>query len=84
MAELQKRVSATAQRVAATEARQPKNMSMARENGRDALERLLEGTLNAAALRATVRVRFAGEGRSTDREEWDRTRSIEEVLGLAR
>jgi hypothetical protein len=82
MAELQKRVSGTAQRVVADKAQSPENMRKARENGRAALERLFGGTLAAAGLPVTVRVRFAGEPRTSD-DQWDLTRSLEEVLGNA-
>ncbi|PZQ60073.1 MAG: hypothetical protein DI544_09425 [Sphingomonas taxi] len=81
MAELQKRVSATATRVVGEKAREPENMRKARENGRTALERLFAGTLAAAGLPVTVHVRFAGEPRPDNREQWDLTRSLDEVLG---
>jgi hypothetical protein len=83
MAALQQRVSASAQRVAAQEARKPANMARARENGRAALKRLFGGTLAAAGLPVTVEVRFAGEPRAGSSEQWDLTRSLEEVLGNA-
>lgn len=81
MAELQKRVSARATGVVADEARKPANIRKARENGRAALERLFEGTLAAADLSVRVEVRFAGESRPTNDQQWDLTRSLEEVLG---
>lgn len=83
MAELQKRVSATAQSVVTEKARSPENMAKARDNGRAALQRLFSGTLAAAGLPATVQVRFAGEPRPTNGDQWDLTRSLEEVLGNA-
>ncbi len=83
MAELQKRVSAKATTVVAAKAREPENMRKARENGRTALERLFEGTLEAANLPVRVEVRFAGEPRPDNRDRWDMTRSLEEVLGNA-
>lgn len=83
MAELQKRTSATATQVVAAKAREPENMRQARENGRAALQRLFAGTLRAAGLPVTVRVRFAGEPRPGNDEQWDLTRSLEEVLGNA-
>lgn len=81
MAELQKRVSTTATRVVAEKAQEPDNIRKARENGRAALERLFAGSLQAAGLPVTVRVRFAGEPRATNDQQWDLTRSLEEVLG---
>jgi hypothetical protein len=81
MAELQKKVSARATTVVADKAREPENMRKARENGRAALERLFGGTLAAAGLPVTVSVRFAGEPRGADAQQWDLTRSLEEVLG---
>lgn len=84
MAELQKKVSAKATTVVAAEARKPENIRKARENGRAALERLFEGTLEAANLPVRVEVRYAGEAQGDRRERWDLTRSLEEVLGNAR
>lgn len=84
MAELQQKVSARATEVAAAEARKPENITKARENGRKALESLFAGTLDAAGLPVRVEVRFAGEARAHTRDQWDLTRSLEEVLGNAR
>lgn len=84
MAELQKKVSAKATDVVAAKAREPENMRKARDNARAALERLFEGTLEAANLPVNVEVRFAGEARPDNRDQWDLTRSLEEVLGNAR
>jgi hypothetical protein len=84
MAELQKRASGTATRVVADKAREPENLRKARENGRAALERLFGGALGAAGLPVRVEVRFAGEARRPDGEQWDLTRSLEEVLGNVR
>lgn len=83
MAALQQRVAATAARAVSEEARSPANMASARENGRQALARLFGGTLAAAGLPVTVEVRFAGEPRGRSSEQWDLTRSLEEVLGNA-
>lgn len=83
MAALQKRVSATAQRAVADEARKPENMRRARENARAALKQLFGGTLAAAGLPVTVEVRFAGEARPGNDDHWDLTRSLQEVLGNA-
>lgn len=84
MAELQKKVSAKATDVVAAKAREPENMRKARDNARVALERLFEGTLEAADLPVNVEVRFAGEARPDNRDRWDLTRSLDEVLGNAR
>lgn len=84
MAELQKKVSAKATDVVAAKAREPENMRKARDNARVALERLFEGTLEAADLPVNVEVRFAGETRPDNRDRWDLTRSLDEVLGNAR
>lgn len=84
MAELQKKVSAKATDVVAAKAREPENMRKARDNARVALERLFEGTLEAADLPVNVEVRFAGEARPDNRDQWDLTRSLDEVLGNAR
>lgn len=81
MAQMQKRVSETATQVVAAKAREPQNIAKARENGRAALERLFAGTLSAAGLPVTVKVRFAGEPRRGDASQWDLTRSLQEVLG---
>ena len=83
MAALQQRAAATAARAVSEEARSPANMAKARENGRQALARLFGGTLAAAGLPVTVEVRFAGEPRGRSSEQWDLTRSLEEVLGEA-
>jgi len=83
MAELQRRVSGTATRVVGAKAREPQNITKARENGRVALERLFGGTLAAAGLPVSVQVRFGGEPREDDTTRWDLTRSLEEVLGNA-
>ncbi|KQN92975.1 hypothetical protein ASE95_10270 [Sphingomonas sp. Leaf231] len=84
MAELQKRVSAKATDVVAAKAREPENLARARDNGRAALERLFAGTLEAAGLPVRVEVRFAGEPRPDNRDRWDMTRSLDEVLGNSR
>lgn len=84
MAELQRRVSTTARNVVAKRARDPENMRKARENGRAAIARLFGGALTAAGLPVRVEVRYAGEARGGDRERWDVSRSLEEVLGNVR
>lgn len=84
MAELQRKVSVTAQGVVAAKARDPENMRKARENGRAAIASLFGGALKAAGLPVQVEVRYAGEARRGDGERWDVSRSLEEVLGNAR
>ena len=84
MAELQRKVSATAQTVVAEKARDPENMRKARENGRAAIANLFGGALEAAGVPVRVEVRYAGEARRGDRERWDVSRSLEEVLGKAK
>ena len=81
MADLQRKVSATAQTVVAEKARDPENMRKARENGRAAIANLFGGALRAAGLPVRVEVRYAGEADAGDRERWDVSRSLEEVLG---
>ena len=79
-----RRVLRVVEDVVAAKAREPENMRKARDNARAALERLFEGTLEAANLPVNVEVRFAGEPRPDNRDQWDLTRSLEEVLGNAR
>lgn len=83
MAELQRRVAATAGDVVAARAADPENIRKARENGRAAIARLFGGALGAAGLPVRVEVRYAGEARPADGEHWDVSRSIEEVLANA-
>ena len=61
------------------QARAPMMMKLARDATRRAVERSFAMPLRAAGLDATVKVRFADEAR-TD-EQWDTSRSIDEVLG---
>ncbi|QNE32905.1 hypothetical protein F1C10_13855 [Sphingomonas sp. NBWT7] len=84
MAELQRKVSATARGVVERRARDPQNIAKARENGRVALARLFGGALGAAGLPVRVEVRYAGEAGPRDGERWDVSRSLEDVLGNAR
>lgn len=84
MQRLQQQASARAENVAKAEALKPEHVAAARENARRALAKLLGGPLAAAGLGdVDVRVRFAGEARSPG-DQWDLSRSLEEVLGNAR
>lgn len=71
---------------AGAKARDPENLARAREAARTAVERLVTGPL-AAAGQANVRVavRFPDERRPPDLsdDQWDVTRSLQEVLGNA-
>jgi hypothetical protein len=83
MEALQQHVSAAATRTAQAEANRPERVAAARANARRALGRLAAGPLEAAGLGpVTVDVRFAGEG--DGREQMERSRSLQEVLGNAR
>lgn len=54
-------------------------MNLARDATRRAVERSFAMPLRAAGLDATVRVRFGDEANND--EQWERSRSLEEVLG---
>ncbi len=84
MMEMGAKVAASAQRTAAERANNAENRAKARENGRQAIERLFAGALTAARVDADVTVRFEGEPRPADGERWDKSRSLEEVLGQAK
>jgi len=78
---LARRVSAAAQRSAALEAQKPERLAQARDNARRALRDLLAPPLAAAgAGDVRVLVSFPYERPSRDRERWDQSRSVEEVL----
>lgn len=84
MARLRQGSSARAHGVARTEAFKPENIAAARENARRALSGLLGAPLQAAGLgQVAVTVRFAGEQRGQG-DQWDLSRSLEEVLDNAR
>lgn len=78
------KVAASASRAARERSQSPDNLRKARENGRAALERLFGGALGAAGLPVRVEVRYASEARPPNGDQWDLTRSLEEVLGNAR
>jgi hypothetical protein len=64
------------------QAREPVPMRLARDSARRAVERSFAMPLRAAGLDARVVVRFVDEGSS--REQMDRSRSLEEVVGSPR
>ena len=77
---LRREVAKGARKQAVDEAAKPENMAAAGQAGRAALSRNLEAPLRAARLGdVSVEVRTPFEGRS-DRERWDVSRSIAEVL----
>jgi hypothetical protein len=63
------------------QAREETPMRIAKEATRRAVERSFAMPLKAAGLDATVQVFFPGENGSRDPEQWDRSRSVQEVLG---
>ncbi|MET0269454.1 MAG: DUF4230 domain-containing protein [Sphingomonas sp.] len=79
MTDLQRAASASAVKEATDEAASPARMETARRNARVAVADLFAQPLRAAGLRAKVRVRFAGEA-VRDGEQWDRSRSLAEIL----
>ncbi|MET0307744.1 MAG: DUF4230 domain-containing protein [Sphingomonas sp.] len=63
------------------QAREEMPMRLAREATRRAVERSFAMPLKAAGLDATVEVAFPDERGSRDPEQWDRSRSVQDVLG---
>lgn len=79
--ELSRRTSIKAAAAAEREARSPERMAQAREHARRAIARLLAQPLAAAGIGdARVVVTFPPERFSHDRERWDVTKSVDEVL----
>ncbi|PZU60272.1 MAG: hypothetical protein DI547_04455 [Sphingobium sp.] len=79
--ELSRRVSVHAQAKAEETARAPERMAQARENGRVALARLMGAPLATLGYGdARVVVTFPPERRAVNREQWDVTRPLNEVL----
>jgi type II secretory pathway pseudopilin PulG len=77
---LSRRAAGLATTAAASRARRPEEMQKARENGRQALEGLIELPLAAANINnVDVVVRYAHEGRRSN-ERWDVSPSIADVL----
>ena len=82
---LAQRVSAAAQRSATVEANKPERLAQARDNARRALRDLLAPPLTAAgAGDVRVLVTFPYERPARDRERWDQSRSVEEVMSNRR
>ncbi len=79
--ELSRRTSAHAQVKAQQVARSPERMAQARENGRKALAQLLGAPLGKIGYGdARVVVTFPPERSARDREQWDVTTPVNEVL----
>jgi hypothetical protein len=78
---LSQRTSARATAVAEREAKSPERMAQAREHGRSAIARLLAQPLTAAGLGdVRVIVTFPPERTARTREQWDVSRSPEQVM----
>ena len=80
MSALQQRAAQSAMRAAEQEARKPENIAAAKANARRALTDLFAGTLRAARIDATVEISFPDDPRP-DPAQWDRSRSLQDVLG---
>jgi hypothetical protein len=78
MAELRRRASVSARNSAAAEALKPDNLARARENGRRAIMAMFLGPLQAAGIKANVKVQFAGQP-TDDPTIVERSRSLAEV-----
>ncbi|MDO7841039.1 DUF4230 domain-containing protein [Sphingomonas immobilis] len=83
MTRLRQRASTHATQAARSAAATPSNIARARDNARVAIADLYQRPLRAAGLDATVRVRFKGEAVRND-EQWDRSKSIAEILAASR
>lgn len=83
--QLSRRASAHAQARAEKESRSPERMASARDYGRTALARLLGAPLGAMGYDdARVIVTFPPERRNANKEQWDVTTPINEVLANKR
>ena len=81
---LQQRASAAAQASAAAEARKPERLAQARDNARRALRDLLAPLLAAAGVAdPRILVTFPYERTDRRRQQWDRSRTPEQVLANA-
>ena len=79
--ELSRRTSAYAQAKALSEARSPERIAQARENGRKALAALLGTPLKKMGYKEVrVLVTFPSERPAQNREQWDVTTPIDQVL----
>lgn len=82
---LSRRTSQAAQTKARAEASSPERLAQARENARGALARLLGAPLETLGYGdARVVVTFPPERRATDRDRWDVTAPVDEVLANRR
>ena len=78
---LSQRASAAATRSAQAEARKPERIAQARDNARRALRDLLAAPLAAAGVSdPRILVTFPYERTDRSRQEWDRSRTPEQVL----
>lgn len=81
MDKLSQRVSSAARRSAEAEARKPERIALARDNARRALAGLLAPPLAAAGVDdVRVLVTFPYERADRSRQDWDRSRTPEQVL----
>jgi ketosteroid isomerase-like protein len=83
MARLRQRASGRAAQVVRTTATNAKNMVQAREAARREIADLYQRPLTIAGLDAHVVVQFDGEGRRNS-EQWDRSRSLDEILAAGK
>ena len=82
---LSQRVSAAAQGSAQAEARKPERLAQARDNARRALRELLAPPLAAAGVAdPRIVVTFPYERTDRTRQDWDRSRTPEQVLANTR
>ncbi|WP_308223029.1 hypothetical protein [Sphingomonas sp. J344] len=71
---------AAGQKELVRQAREPAPMRLARDATRRAVERSFAMPLRATGMEVTVEALFPDERSSTDRERWDVSKSIEQVL----
>ena len=83
MTRLRQRASGRAAQVVQREAASAKNMVRARETARREITDLYQRPLTIAGLDAHVVVQFEGEGRRNT-EQWDRSKSLDEILAADR
>lgn len=77
---LSQRTSSAAQASAEAEAKKPERIAQARDNARRALAQLLAGPLEAAGV-ADPRIVVTFPYERGSRQDWDRTKTVEQVLG---
>jgi hypothetical protein len=83
MARLRQRASGRAEQVVRGTATSAKNVARAREAARREIADLYQRPLGIAGLDAHVVVQFEGEG-SRNTEQWDRSRSLDEIVAAGR